>query len=53
MENKTKLTEENLNVDRFPGAAIDVDDKEKVDKSLVEERTKTLNDNPRNQGDPV
>lgn len=32
----------------FPGAAINSADNEKDTEKLVEERTKTLNDNPRN-----
>lgn len=31
----------------LPGVTVDKADDEKVDKSLVRERTKTLNDNPR------
>ncbi len=34
-------------VDRFPGAAIDVADDENVTKAEVKERTKTLDNNPR------
>lgn len=37
----------------LPGAAIDTADNEKVDPALVEERTKTLNDNPRKDQTPV
>lgn len=35
-------------VDDYPGVAINNADDEKVDKDLVKERTKTLNNNPRN-----
>ena len=35
-------------VDTYPGVAINNADDEKVDKNLVKERTKTLNNNPRN-----
>lgn len=34
----------------YPGAAVNKADKEKVSKKLVEERTCTLNNNPRNEG---
>lgn len=33
----------------LPGAAVDRADEDKVSDRLVEERTKTLNNNPRNQ----
>lgn len=47
--------DENKNVDNkisnaaefLPGAGIDVADSEKVTENLVDERTKTENDNPR------
>lgn len=32
----------------YPGTGIDTADKEKVDPKLVKERTKTLDNNPRN-----
>lgn len=34
-------------VEQFPGVAIDCADDEKVDPRLIKERTKTLNNNPR------
>lgn len=36
-------------VNHLPGAAVDRADEDKVSDQLVEERTKTLNNNPRNQ----
>lgn len=38
--------------DQFPGVAIDIADNEKVTPSTVKERTRTLNNNPRNNGNP-
>lgn len=35
---------------KYPGAAIDNADEEEVSKKLVDERTCTLNNNPRNEG---
>lgn len=35
----------------YPGAAINVADSQKSDPALVKERTKTLNNNPRNTDD--
>lgn len=32
----------------FPGVAIDIADKEKTDRKLVKERTRAINNNPRN-----
>lgn len=37
----------------LPGAAINEADGNKVDEALVEERTKTLNNNPRNNDDKM
>lgn len=37
----------------LPGVAIDASDTEKVDATLVKERTKTLNNNPRNTDDAM
>lgn len=34
---------------KYPGAAIDAADDERVDKKLEKERTETLNNNPRNE----
>ncbi len=34
--------------DRYPGVAVDHDDHNDVDPKLVKERTRTLNNNPRN-----
>lgn len=42
-ENKTK------SIDTMPGVEINVADNDKVNKELVKERTKTLNNNPRNK----
>lgn len=45
----TKVTEAEVkSVDRYAGASVDIADDETVDTALVKERTKTLNDNPRN-----
>ncbi|MCM1067018.1 MAG: hypothetical protein NC418_05525 [Muribaculaceae bacterium] len=35
-------------VDNFPGAAVNHADDNEVDSALVKERTRTLNNNPRN-----
>lgn len=35
-------------VDEYPGVAINIADNDKVTDTLVKERTKTLNNNPRN-----
>lgn len=45
MDTKKELDEKALQ--DYPGAAIDVADKDKVDPALVKERTATINDNPR------
>lgn len=37
--------------DYYPGADINAADDNKVDEKLVEERTKTLNNNPRTTDD--
>ena len=39
--------------DLFPGAAIDVDDNEKVDPKEVKARVKTQNNNPRDTDGPA
>ncbi len=39
-------------VDDLPGVAVDVADDETVDTDLVKERTKTLNNNPRDTDGP-
>ncbi|MDE6300144.1 MAG: hypothetical protein K2M19_00320 [Muribaculaceae bacterium] len=49
-EDKAKL--ENSFKD-LPGAAIDAADAEKADAAEVKERTKVLNDNPRNTDDAM
>lgn len=41
---KTKATAPDI----YPGAAVNQADNGKVDKKLVNERTATINDNPRN-----
>ncbi|MDE6311067.1 MAG: hypothetical protein K2L96_04535 [Muribaculaceae bacterium] len=43
-----KLTED---VKKYPGVAIDSADENDVDRELVKERTKTLNNNPRDEGE--
>lgn len=35
--------------DKYPGAAIDRADDGKVSQKTIDERTRTLNNNPRNQ----
>ena len=50
-ENKTKnvsQTVDNHAANIFPGVSVDIADDEKVSNKLVKERTKTLNNNPRN-----
>ncbi len=47
MTNKLKKIKGNA-PDEFPGAAINEADDNKVDKKLIKERTKTINNNPRN-----
>lgn len=42
-----KLTKEQID-DLYPGAAIDAADDDKTNAALVKERTKTQNNNPRN-----
>lgn len=37
----------------LPGAAVNNADNDKVNEELVEERTKTLNNNPRNTDDKM
>ncbi len=37
----------------YPGVAVNNADHAKTDKSLVNERTKTLNNNPRNTDDQM
>lgn len=47
---ETKIKKESIKaeaIDQYPGVAIDAADKEKVDESLVEERTDVLDSNPR------
>ncbi len=36
---------------KYPGVAIDNADDNDVDRKLVKERTKTLNNNPRDEGE--
>lgn len=49
MENKKPTTaQEKTSTEIYPGAAVDINDDEKVDGKLVKERTRTLNNNPRN-----
>ena len=47
---KTENTSDNKQkpVDTYPGVAINVGDDDKVSERLVDERTKTQNNNPRN-----
>ena len=50
-ENKNKnvsQTVDNHAANIFPGVSVDIADDEKVSNKLVKERTKTLNNNPRN-----
>lgn len=50
-KNKTKnasQTVDNHAANTFPGVSVDIADDEKVSNKLVKERTKTLNNNPRN-----
>lgn len=37
-------------VDKYPGAAVNIADNEKVNPDLVKERTKTLDMNPHSEG---
>lgn len=46
----TSLSQEEVDAAKYPGVAIDIADDEKVDENLVKERTKALNNNPRNNG---
>lgn len=48
IKGNTELDKRKYAVDNLPGAAIDAADDEQVDKKTVEERTCTLNNNPRN-----
>lgn len=54
--NKTKQKESNtkfeIAIHDYPGMAVDVADKEKVGPKMVKQRTKTLNDNPRDNQQP-
>ncbi len=45
---KDKRKETDKALRDLPGAAIDAADDDKVDDCMVKERTKTLNNNPRN-----
>lgn len=47
-DDKKKTKEEILAEQDYPGAAIDAADDDKVSNETVKERTKTLNNNPRN-----
>lgn len=50
-EDKNKNASQNAgnqSADKFPGVAVDIANDEMVSKKLVKERTKTLNNNPRN-----
>lgn len=52
-DKKEKLSKSEIEaIDSLPGAAIDNADDEKVTKDEVAERTRTLNNNPRNEGCP-
>lgn len=48
MDNKKKSTQKDIDaaIDRYPGMAVKNDDK--VNARLVNERTRALNNNPRN-----
>ncbi len=54
METKKERTEDQLAQDarEYPGVAINAGDDGKDDASLVKERTKALNNNPRNDDGP-
>lgn len=40
-------------VNKYPGAAVDTADKDRVSEKEIKQRTRTLNNNPRNEGNPV
>ncbi len=46
--NKTTTRQEENAADRFPGAAVDYADSERVDPKMVKRDVKNLNNNPRN-----
>ncbi len=50
MSDKKKSTQQDIDAatDKYPGMAVNESDDEKVDAKLVKERTRTLNNNPRN-----
>lgn len=48
METKQRKDQREKAERNYPGVAVDTSDGEKVDRKLVRERTKTLNNNPRN-----
>lgn len=51
-QSKDKSSKFEKAVHDYPGMAVDVADKEKVDPKMVKQRTKTLNDNPRDNQQP-
>ncbi len=48
---KDKRHEKTKAQENYPGIAINIADKDKVTPALVDERTKTINNNPRNHND--
>ena len=48
MESKERKDQRQKGERNYPGVAIDTSDGEKVDNKLVKERTRALNNNPRN-----
>ena len=50
MDTEKYIKDKAEEIDRFPGAAIDVADDEKVEKKAVTGDVRDLDDNPRNNG---
>ena len=50
MDTEKYIKDKAEEIDRFPGAAIDVADDEKVEKEAVKGDVRDLDDNPRNNG---
>ncbi|MBD5209780.1 MAG: hypothetical protein HDS69_10685 [Bacteroidales bacterium] len=55
METNNKTTQSEIEEARrdLPGAAVNAADENADNSELVKERTATLNNNPRNEGNPV
>lgn len=49
MANNNNRTKKDKATGNYPGVAINIADKDKVDSQLEKERTCTLNNNPRNE----